>query len=289
MGDNNDGGDSRGQEGFAQASLEAVAIWCLAAQGAMSIAQALRRIANMLKADIAAIARVDHASPSRENGPSAYARVVAFDRRSVSSAEVAGFRVSYAEAICGGNVIAAKPGTIWKARTADFENDPRLHSPLSHRKLVATVVIALQHHSNSSDFVELHFREETSAAFANTLTQLGPVLATAWKGRVPGLMLQNMITVRRADSRRDPASDAAVLSVDNPCELSRAEYRVCLLLSNGLNRDAVRRELSIGLSTLRSHLSNVYAKTGTSSQAELVQRLLARPVSIGTRDLSHMV
>ncbi|TNC63599.1 helix-turn-helix transcriptional regulator [Rubellimicrobium roseum] len=61
-----------------------------------------------------------------------------------------------------------------------------------------------------------------------------------------------------------------LLSVSNPARLSRAEFRVCVLLSKGLNTSSVCSELSISISTLRTHLRNIFAKTKVTSMAELL-------------------
>lgn len=51
--------------------------------------------------------------------------------------------------------------------------------------------------------------------------------------------------------------------------LSPAEARVLAALVSGSARDDMARALGISLETLKSHLARVYAKTGTSGQAEL--------------------
>lgn len=66
---------------------------------------------------------------------------------------------------------------------------------------------------------------------------------------------------------------APVLSDSNPVRLSRAEFRLCHLLSTGLGLKSVQAELGITDSTFRTHLRNVYDKTGTRSEAELVALL----------------
>lgn len=53
---------------------------------------------------------------------------------------------------------------------------------------------------------------------------------------------------------------------------------MCLLLGRGLSVTGVAEELAVTETTVRSHLRNIYAKTGTSGLAELVFALLrSRP------------
>jgi len=66
-----------------------------------------------------------------------------------------------------------------------------------------------------------------------------------------------------------------ILSAENPARLSRAEYRVCLKLSRGRTLESAQCELGVTRATIRTHLRNIYAKTNTSCQSELINRLLA--------------
>lgn len=257
--------------------LEAVATWGRITQGAMSMPIGLRKIADKLGADISATARIELQDGTSSTAQPARSRVVAFDRRANFVGEVSGFRISYAEGVCGRHIGSAKPGTIWMARTSDFEHDTRLHAPLRHRQLVQTIVIALQRNGATSDFLELHFPEEISPELNDQLTMLGPVLSESWKSRKMGILSHNVLDALERNRKNNTNPHKDVLAVDNPCRLSRAEYRVCLMLSRGLDKTALLDELSISLSTLRSHMRNIYAKTDTHSQSELLQLLLVRP------------
>ena len=61
-----------------------------------------------------------------------------------------------------------------------------------------------------------------------------------------------------------------ILSMDNPAGLSRMEYRVCVLLSDGVALERIHQELAISRSTLRTHLRNVCAKTEFKKLDELL-------------------
>lgn len=257
--------------------LEAVEIWARITQGATPMPVGLRQIADKLGADITAVTRVELQNQTKNYGRAARSRVVAFDRRANFVGEVSGFRISYAEAICGRHVGAAKPGSIWSAETPDFDHDPRLHAPLRHRRLVQTIVVALDRKPTTSDFLELHFAEAISPDLYDQLEMLGTVLSQSWKSRAVGILLNNVLDSRNRHTNLDVGPRKDVLAVENPCRLSRAEYRVCLMFSRGLDKSALLDELSISISTLRTHMRNIYAKTGTHSQSELLQLLLVRP------------
>lgn len=278
------GGGCRPAEDIGISIIEAVAIWCQAMQAAIPLPLALRQVSERLKADLAAITRVDHGGRGREmHRP---AKIVAFDRWANLADEIGGFRVSYAAATCGTYVWSAKPGSIWHARRSDFDHELGLRAPLQQRRLNDTVVIPLERHVTSGDFLELHFGESLDTAALDRLGVIAGTLAESWRARTYGMLQDNVLaTQQKASGSTARDVSAAILGADNAFGLSRSEYRVCLLLSRGLNNASLLDELSISVSTLRSHLRSIYAKTGTSSQAELVQSLFV-PSAVAER-MSH--
>ncbi|GKY88620.1 hypothetical protein STA1M1_24890 [Sinisalibacter aestuarii] len=257
----------------------------------MPLPEALRKFADRFGSDLIAVTRVDHSGPGRAARGGAgdrvsHARIVAYDRRANLSEEIGGFRVSYAEAVCGEYLATSKAGSVWHARRADFDHVLRLRAPLLQRRLNETVVVPLEHHVTSSDYLEMHFANEVGASMLDRLGLVAPTLSESWKRRAFGILSKNVLAARRGMAGGKAEDYAApILGIGNEYRLSRSEYRVCLLLSRGLNNDGLLDELSISLSTLRTHLRNIYAKTGAGSQAELVQRLLvpvlAPPIGAG--------
>lgn len=61
-------------------------------------------------------------------------------------------------------------------------------------------------------------------------------------------------------------------------ELTPAEARVARHLASGLRPDEIALELGVAATTIAFHLRNVFAKTGTHRQADLVALLLSLPV-----------
>ena len=62
--------------------------------------------------------------------------------------------------------------------------------------------------------------------------------------------------------------------------LSRAEARVVALLASGYRLDLVAEKLGVTYDTVRKHLKQVFSKTGTDRQAELVRLLVTGPAGI---------
>lgn len=77
----------------------------------------------------------------------------------------------------------------------------------------------------------------------------------------------------------DPAKrpDAAAEFVSNAFALSKAESRLIPLLLQGKTPAQIAHDLELKLPTVRSQLSNVFAKTGTTRQQELIRLLGALP------------
>jgi len=62
--------------------------------------------------------------------------------------------------------------------------------------------------------------------------------------------------------------------------LSRAESRVAALLASGYRLEQVAESLDIAYETVRKHLKQIFGKTGTYRQAELVRMLVTGPASL---------
>jgi DNA-binding CsgD family transcriptional regulator/PAS domain-containing protein len=62
--------------------------------------------------------------------------------------------------------------------------------------------------------------------------------------------------------------------------LSRAESRVVALLARGYRLDQVAEALGVAYETVRKHLKQVFGKTGTDRQAELVRLLVTGPAGL---------
>ena len=62
--------------------------------------------------------------------------------------------------------------------------------------------------------------------------------------------------------------------------LSRAESRVVALLASGQRLDQVAESLGVAYETVRKHLKQVFSKTGTDRQAELVRLMVTGPAGL---------
>lgn len=70
--------------------------------------------------------------------------------------------------------------------------------------------------------------------------------------------------------------DEAVAQIASDAELTKREASIFALLAKGKNRQAISEELCISRETAKSHMQNVYKKTGVHSQQELLTLLEAK-------------
>jgi DNA-binding NarL/FixJ family response regulator len=141
-------------------------------------------------------------------------------------------------------------------------------------------VVALEGSLQQQDYLEFHFTRDLAYSEKLEFESLMPTLVRAWAGRKTGLvtrtqMDERMIRARKAAEATRLKPDAPILGVSNPAKLSRAEFRVCVMLSRGLSVKALTEELGLSESTVRSHLRSIYSKTEVSGMQELMYRILS--------------
>jgi DNA-binding CsgD family transcriptional regulator len=73
-------------------------------------------------------------------------------------------------------------------------------------------------------------------------------------------------------------------------EITLREAEIAVLISMGTSLEAISSQLGITLQTIRTHLKNIFEKTGARSQSDLVRRVLlspARPFAALTRSFDE--
>jgi DNA-binding NarL/FixJ family response regulator len=162
----------------------------------------------------------------------------------------------------------ARASTLWflgdHVDDSQWEATHTLNNWRQSRDMSEIVVILLASNAQQSDYFET----------------LLPTIVRSWAGRQTGLVSNTRMNDRVARARATVQAerfkwDTPILGMVNPAGLSRAEFRVCLLLSRGLSVKGVTDELGLTEATVRTHLRSIYAKTETSSLAELLYRILS--------------
>jgi DNA-binding NarL/FixJ family response regulator len=249
-------------------AMHAIVSWCEALGGAISLQAALTELAAGLGAEAGVIVRTQ----MNDNHP---VRIAQCDL--THGVPVRPLQRSFADSYFGPLIYRARAATIWQARlhADDATGDPSLGEWQAARRMKEMVVLVLSSGPQTRDHIELHFREALSHDTETTLALMLPDMVRVWASRRVGLVTRSIINHRTTDAGGFHAGRKAnVLGSDNPMRLSRAEFRVCLLLSNGLMLQAVARELALSEATVRSHLRNIYQKTACGSLAELVFKLI---------------
>jgi DNA-binding CsgD family transcriptional regulator len=96
-------------------------------------------------------------------------------------------------------------------------------------------------------------------------------------------------TMPRSD--RDPAAVVFIGDPERPVDidprnliriygLSRAEARVAVLLGKGLRLEQAAQHLGLTYETVRKHLKQIFSKTGTDRQAELIRTMTSGPCGL---------
>lgn len=259
--------------------LDGVASWCGGLHGSMSLPNALKALADGLDAQGAVISRHHHRTEERP-------RVVA----TFPTAQSAPLTKAFCGDVLGYQFGRARAGTVWFL--SDVLDDPAwmpteaLNAWIASGEIQEIAVIPMSVTRQSVDYIEFHFSRDLPRSEQHEIEALVPTIERSWRGRKPGLVTQ-IIADDRVPVARKAADwvdwDIPILGMSNPAGLSRAEFRVCLMLSRGLSVKGVSEELGLSDNTVRSHLRAIYAKTETSNLPELIYRILSN----GTDDAAH--
>lgn len=197
---------------------------------------------------------------------------VAVDRRTTPRPErISGALARFVVANCQDDLI---PGKIF--RLVDLQTDPRFTGSeaeaewLARPDIVQISLLLLGHEDGSYDMLEILFEKLPDFSVDIPTAIIAIALSDAWSHRSPGLVLGLIAKFGIKNRLRPELFQSHILSPDNPYALSRAQQRVCQLLAAGQKPADIARLMGISITTVRSHLSNIYTKTKTSGQFEII-------------------
>lgn len=235
-------------------------------QGGIPLELAIQIIVEGIGAECAALTRV--------NAARATARVAA------ATAGANGRRNPMAETPCAHAVLGAEIATLKEGtslllsewETSRIERDKDLEARMLRYGFVEVGFVYLGREGRVHDFLELYFIR--TPEWDSVRDWLAQGLARIYRFRRPGLLTESC--ARQGAVERDGRlDDAPILGMSNPCNLTRAEWRVCVLVSRGLTAKAVAGEMEISVATVRTHLRRIYPKTGFTGYHELARRLVS--------------
>jgi DNA-binding CsgD family transcriptional regulator len=201
-------------------------------------------------------------------------------------------------------ILRSPPGTVWQDRQIVSERPARpsckerMQSNGSASRAGVIVgrderqVVCLEAYAGAG-------RPASGPELDDFLRQLAPHLTRAWRlgGRsrlIPAALAATSRTCGQCQAA--PAPDLAGLPdmarLRAEFGLTKAEARLALRLAEGASLARAAEAFDVKLTTIRSQLQQVFAKTGTSRQAELVALLLSHgnvPACVvqGTRGLGR--
>lgn len=181
-----------------------------------------------------------------------------------------------AELVIGECISTARPGSVWKLSDLVLSDA----SPMSHCQpqrpegLVEVILIPLDVTGAQVDYIELHYSIHPQTFELDLISALAPTLSSGWSKRLPGTVAANSEVLRSHRSKFNSNNRfVPILDPHNPADLSRCEFRVCAMMKEGMTVKTISETLSIGPTTVRSHLSSIFSKTGATSQVELLHLL----------------
>lgn len=267
------GGQRRGHTFSGQPlekSLRVVSKWVEALHGKSGLDAALEYLVGLTGADSGLIARA-----AKEGSGSNI--VAAFDL-GAGKMFSAGTSRPLAPELFGAPFYAARSGSVWTLKEHRVAaNGATAEQHFQNSGLRDVVAISLETTRDTTDFLELHFRSALAEHNLLLLVTLAQEMSLSWRGRLPGVT-QRAIQMARARHapRPETQDDEEILDPDNPYSLSRCEFRICMMIREGMLARAIADALTIREATVRSHLSAIYAKTGVAGHVELLHRLNPR-------------
>ncbi len=181
-----------------------------------------------------------------------------------------------AELVFGDCISNAKPGSIWTLTDMMLSGAAPMSRYQYHKPegLVEVIVVPLETTASHIDYIELHYSVSPLGPDLDLLAVLTSTLSSGWKNRLPGAISAKSEQPRSHRLSEDSGGDyVPILDPQNPAALSRCEFRVCAMMREGMTVKLISETLSVGPATVRSHLSSIFSKTGTSNQVELLHLL----------------
>ena len=251
------------------ACLEVSSVWTEALQGRGDVCEALARVSALTQADLCGLARCK----STMGKPEGYG---SFSRRTnakpgMKSPECISF------GYFGSNLFLGVETSIWTKSDARNDNSRVQVVPLvdgNGYPLQDIYSVILERTADGITVLELQFREVPSLATATAIKLMSDSFSKSWKRRLPGIAVTSGVrAVNNMGREAEEETFVPILSYQNPKGLSRAEFRVCVMVHSGLQVAKIAEALHISAKTVRGHLSSIYSKVGVSGQFELLHLL----------------
>lgn len=178
---------------------------------------------------------------------------------------------SFASALLGDLLHKSNLGSLFLMTEMYAGNE--VSASLDQFGLQEVGVLSLSNEPDFSDFLEFHFDRPLPDHNRQLLGLLGSVLSQSWRDRTPGIVAALIAGQPFPTAHERGKEFENILSSGNPANLTRSEFRVCMLIQEGRLPDEVADILHVTKSTFRTHLRSIYFKTGVSGHVALVHLL----------------
>jgi DNA-binding CsgD family transcriptional regulator len=246
-------------------SFALVTDWMGALTGYYDLRDVMATVAQQTQAVTVAIYRIDTRRMKTDRIVS-YSRLTAAPEATPNSGALA----FYAWQLHGDDL---DPGTIWRAtalaREPAFAASPAAREWQARASLIETSLIVLERAETRCDILEISFESPPNRSDELPTVLVTRALADAWALKTPGVIDALMSEEKRRGTAR-PGASASIFDGSNFYGLTRAEIVVCRLLANGQTPKDIAESLGLSIATVRTHLRNLYSKTGSSGQVSLI-------------------
>lgn len=170
---------------------------------------------------------------------------------------------AYCDEISFGFAILDDKGRLLQSNTAFMNFSAKLSSGLTKNEIANDIIFAV----TGTDKLPQgnYFREEA---------HVNGVIITMQKKRVVlSFRAENLYFISLQKDKGDRLPEIDSVSLSSRYGLTRRETDVILLLMKGYNNQEISEELFIGLSTVKTHIGNIYSKLQVSSRTEMLRKL----------------
>ncbi|SFN49974.1 DNA-binding transcriptional regulator, CsgD family [Roseovarius lutimaris] len=169
---------------------------------------------------------------------------------------------------------AIQPGATFRlsklCQDPTFEQSPAQREWAAQPKIVDKTLIILEVKEGRTDVLETTFHSPPNTNADLPCILISTAMANAWEIRTVGLIARQIHSFAQDRSSPSLVQDHDILGPRNPVGLSRAEQRVCHHLAAGDSAKEIADALNVTVATIRTHLRNVYFKTGAHGQVKLI-------------------
>lgn len=162
-----------------------------------------------------------------------------------------------------GFAIVDGKGKLLQSNAAFMNFSAKLSSGLTKEEITKDIIFAV----TGTDKLpkENYFREEAHVNGINIIMQKKKVVLF--------MCAENLFFITLQRDKGEQISNVDSVALSSRYGLTRRETDVVLLVAKGYHNQEISEELFIGLSTVKTHISNIYSKLAVNSRTELLMKL----------------